>query len=185
MIAAASAGRFVVRLKGGDPFVFGRGGEEVLALAGAGIPVEVVPGVSSVMAAPALAGIPLTHRGLAASFAVTTARRADGALHDFRDLAGVDTLVVMMVVKSLAEVADQLMAAGRSANCPAAVVEAASTPRQLVVRGVLRTIASRSRAARVEGPALLVVGDVVTALAAAAVDGIGGDAIEAVQALGL
>ena len=185
MIAAASAGRFVVRLKGGDPFVFGRGGEEVLALAGAGIPVEVVPGVSSVMAAPALAGIPLTHRGLAASFAVTTARRADGALHDFRDLAGVDTLVVMMVVKSLAEVAEQLMAAGRSANCPAAVVEAASTPRQLVVRGVLRTIASRSRAARVEGPALLVVGDVVTALAAAAVDGIGGDAIAAVQALGL
>ncbi len=147
MIAAARAGRFVVRLKGGDPFVFGRGGEEVLALAGAGVSVEVVPGVSSVVAAPALAGIPLTHRGLAASFAVTTARRADGALHDFRDLAGVDTLVVMMIVNSLARVADQLIAAGRSADCPAAIVEAASTPRQRVVRGVLRTIARRSRSA--------------------------------------
>jgi len=183
MIAAAQAGRFVVRLKGGDPFVFGRGGEEVLALAGAAIAVEVVPGVSSVMAAPALAGIPLTHRGLAASFAVTTARRADGALHDFRDLAGVDTLVVMMVVNSLAPVADQLIAAGRSADCPAAVVESASTPSQRVVRGVLRTIASQSRAARVEGPALLVVGDVVTALAPAAVDGFGPDVAAEIQAV--
>jgi len=185
MIAAAQAGRFVVRLKGGDPFVFGRGGEEVLALAGAGIPVEVLPGVSSVMAAPALAGIPLTHRGLAASFAVPTARRADGALHDFRDLAGVDTLVVMMVVKSLTAVADQLMAAGRSADCPAAVVEAASTPRQRVVRGVLRTIARRSRAARVAGPALLVVGEVVTALTGAAVEGLGVEALEEIQAVAL
>jgi uroporphyrin-III C-methyltransferase/precorrin-2 dehydrogenase/sirohydrochlorin ferrochelatase len=183
MIAAARAGRFVVRLKGGDPFVFGRGGEEVLALAGAGIPVEVVPGVSSVMAAPALAGIPLTHRGVAASFAVTTARRADGALHDFRDLAGVDTLVVMMVVNSLALVADQLIVAGRSADCPAAVVESASTPSQRVVRGVLRTIASQSRAARVEGPALLVVGEVVTALAPAAADGFGRDLAAEIQAV--
>jgi uroporphyrin-III C-methyltransferase len=185
MITAARAGRFVVRLKGGDPFVFGRGGEEVLAVAGAGVPVEVVPGVSSVMAAPALAGIPLTHRGLAASFAVTTARRADGALHDFSDLAGVDTLVVMMVVKRLALVADQLIAAGRSADCPAAVVESASTPSQRVVRGVLRTIASQSRAARVEGPALLVVGDVVTALAPAGVDGVGPDVAAEIQAVAL
>jgi uroporphyrin-III C-methyltransferase/precorrin-2 dehydrogenase/sirohydrochlorin ferrochelatase len=185
MIAAAEAGRFVVRLKGGDPFVFGRGGEEVLALAAAGVPVEVVPGVSSVVAAPALAGIPLTHRGLAASFAVTTARRADGVLHDFRDLAGVDTLVVMMVVNSLAPVADQLIAAGRSADCPAAVVESASTPSQRVVRGVLRTIASQSRAARVEGPALLVVGDVVTALAPATVAGFGPDVAAEIQAVAL
>jgi uroporphyrin-III C-methyltransferase/precorrin-2 dehydrogenase/sirohydrochlorin ferrochelatase len=185
MIAAARAGRFVVRLKGGDPFVFGRGGEEVLALAGAGVSVEVVPGVSSVVAAPALAGIPLTHRGLAASFAVTTARRADGALHDFRDLAGVDTLVVMMIVNSLAPVADQLIAAGRSADCPAAIVEAASTPRQRVVRGVLRTIARRSRSACVQGPALLVVGDVVTALAPAALDGFGAEAAGEIQAVAL
>jgi uroporphyrin-III C-methyltransferase/precorrin-2 dehydrogenase/sirohydrochlorin ferrochelatase len=185
MIAAARAGRFVVRLKGGDPFVFGRGGEEVLALARAGIRVEVVPGVSSVMAAPALAGIPLTLRGVAASFAVTTARRADGALHDFRDLAGVDTLVVMMVVKSLGAVADQLVAAGRSADCPAAVVEAASTPRQRVVRGALRTIARRSRAAGVEGPALLVVGEVVTALTGAAVEGLDVAALEEIEAVAL
>jgi siroheme synthase len=116
---------------------------------------------------------------------VTTARRADGALHDFRDLAGVDTLVVMMVVKSLGAVADQLVAAGRSADCPAAVVEAASTPRQRVLRGVLRTIASQSGAARVEGPALLVVGEVVTALTGAAVEGIGGEAVEEIQAVAL
>jgi siroheme synthase len=106
-------------------------------------------------------------------------------LHDFRDLAGVDTLVVMMVVNSLALVADQLIAAGRSADCPAAVVEAASTPRQRVLRGVLRTIASQSRAARVEGPALLVVGEVVTALTGAAVEGIGGEAVEEIQAVAL
>jgi siroheme synthase len=138
-----------------------------------------------VLAAPALAGIPLTHRGVAASFAVTTARRADGALHDFRDLAGVDTLVVMMVVKSLGAVADQLIAAGRSADCPAAMVESASTPRQRVVRGVLQTIASQSRAARVEGPALLVVGEVVTALTGAGVEGLGVAALEEIQAVAL
>jgi siroheme synthase len=114
---------------------------------------------------------------------VTTARRADGALHDFRDLAGVDTLVVMMVVNSLALVADQLIAAGRSADCPAAVVESASMPNQRVVRGVLRTIASQSRTARVEGPALLVVGDVVTALAPAAVEGFGPYVAAEIQAI--
>jgi siroheme synthase len=116
---------------------------------------------------------------------VTTARRADGALHDFRDLAGVDTLVVMMVVKSLGAVADQLVAAGRSADCPAAVVEAASTPRQRVVRGVLGTITRRSRAAHVEGPALLVVGEVVTALTGAAVEGLGVAALDEIQAIAL
>ncbi len=171
MIDEARAGRFVVRLKGGDPFVFGRGAEEVLALAAAGIAVEVVPGVSSALAAPALAGIPLTHRGLAASFAVTTARRADGTLHDFHDLAGVDTLVVMMVVDSLALVTAQLIAAGRSPRCPAAVVEAASTPRQRVVRGAIATIADQARTARIAGPALLVVGNVVDALPLAIADG--------------
>jgi uroporphyrin-III C-methyltransferase/precorrin-2 dehydrogenase/sirohydrochlorin ferrochelatase len=166
MIRAARAGRFVVRLKGGDPFVFGRGGEEVLAAAHAGIRVEVVPGISSALAAPALAGIPLTHRGVAASFAVTTARRGDGTLHDFRDLAGVDTLVVMMPTGSLELVTAQLIAAGRSSRCPAAMVEAASTPRQRVVRGVLVDIGERARRIRIEGPALLVVGEVVAVLPA-------------------
>ena len=164
MIAAAGEGRFVVRLKGGDPFVFGRGGEEVVALAQAGITVEVVPGVSAATAAPALAGIPLTHRGVAASFAVTTARRSDGSLHDFRDLTGVDTLVVMMVVDSITPVVAQLMAAGRDRTCPAALVEAASTSRQRVVRGELADIAARSRQAGVRGPALLILGQVVSVL---------------------
>ncbi len=168
MIQAARAGRFVVRLKGGDPFVFGRGGEEILAAARAGIRVEVVPGISSALAAPALAGIPLTHRGVAASFAVTTARRGDGTLHDFRDLVGVDTLVVMMAAASLELVTAQLIAAGRSGGCPAAVVEAASTPRQRVVRSVLGDIAERARRIRIEGPALMVVGEVVDVLQASA-----------------
>jgi uroporphyrin-III C-methyltransferase len=166
MIQAARAGRFVVRLKGGDPFVFGRGGEEVLAAARAGIRVEVVPGISSALAAPALAGIPLTHRGAAASFAVTTARRGDGTLHDFRDLAGVDTLVVMMAAGSLELVTAQLLAAGRSRQCPAAMVEAASTRRQRVVRGVLADIAQGAHKIGIEGPALLVVGEVVAVLPA-------------------
>jgi len=164
MIAAAREGRLVVRLKGGDPFVFGRGGEEVLELARAGIPVEVVPGVSAATAGPALAGIPLTHRGVAASFAVTTARRSDGRLHDFRDLAGVDTLVVMMVVDSLEAVTSQLLSAGRPRSCPVALVEAASTSRQRVVRGELADIAGKARPAGIQGPALLVAGDVVAVL---------------------
>ena len=165
MIAAAQTGRFVVRLKGGDPFVFGRGGEEVLALVAAGITIEVVPGVSAATAAPALAGIPLTHRGLAASFAVTTARRADGGVHDFRDLAGADTLVVMMPVQALQQVSAQLIAAGRPPTCPVALVEGASTSRQRVVRGRLDDIGRRVGQRAVEGPALLVVGAVVNALA--------------------
>ncbi len=167
MIEAARAGRFVVRLKGGDPFVFGRGGEEVLALAAAGITIEVVPGVSSATAAPALAGIPLTHRRLAASFAVTTARRADGGVHDFRGLAGADTLVVMMPVQALQQVSAELIAAGWSRTCPVALVEAASTSRQRVVRARLDDIGRRAGRRPVEGPALLVVGAVVNALAGA------------------
>lgn len=165
MIAAAHAGRFVVRLKGGDPFVFGRGGEEVLALAAAGITIEVVPGVSAATAGPALAGIPLTYRGLAASFAVTTARRADGGVHDFRDLAGADTLVVMMPVQALPQVSAQLIAAGRPPSCPVALVEGASTSRQRVVRARLDDIGRPVAKRAVEGPALLVVGAVVNALA--------------------
>lgn len=168
MIQTARGGRFVVRLKGGDPFVFGRGGEEVLALAAAGVSVEVVPGISSALAGPALAGIPLTHRGRAASFAVTTARRSDGSIHDFGDLAGVDTLVVMMVVDSLELVTRQLIRAGRGADCPAAVIEAASTARERVLRGNLSDMATVSRQTGIRGPAILVVGEVVRALSGAA-----------------
>lgn len=164
MIGEAHRGRFVVRLKGGDPFVFGRGGEEVLALTAAGLTVEVVPGVSAATAAPALAGIPLTYRGVAASFGVTTARRADGRLHDFRDLAALDTLVVMMAAQSLEEVCGQLISAGRPPDTPVALVVAASTPAQRVVRNSLGGFARWSGLAPVEGPALLVVGAVVSVL---------------------
>jgi uroporphyrin-III C-methyltransferase len=159
----AERGRLVVRLKGGDPFVFGRGGEEALACARAGVAVEVVPGVSSAMAAPAAAGIPVTHRGLASSFAVVTGHEdpAKGrAAVDWSRLAGaVDTLVVLMGVAALPRIAAELVAAGRSPATPAAVVAAATTRTQHVVRGTLADIAAR--AAGIASPATLVVGEVV------------------------
>ncbi len=162
IVAHACAGRAVVRLKGGDPFVFGRGSEEAAACARHGIPCRVVPGVSSAIAAPASAGIPVTARGTAASFAVVTAHRADGADDD--PLAGVahaDTVVVLMGAARLAAVADALVAHGRDASTPAAVVERGTLPGQRTVRGTLGTIAVRAAAEDVRAPATLVVGDVV------------------------
>src|SRR4029450_4027050 len=120
----------VVRLKGGDPFVFGRGGEEALALAEAGVPFEVVPGVSAAVAAPAYAGIPVTHRGLAASYAVISATLAGGAPADLaRTAAAADTLVLLMAAERLGEVCAQPIPAGGPAAQPAAATCSASTPR--------------------------------------------------------
>ena len=155
LIEEAEAGRFVVRLKGGDPFIFGRGGEEVEALVDAGIDVVVVPGVSAAVAAPAAAGIPLTHRRLASSVAFTTG----GAGAALDALArSVDTLVVLMP-GDVAPLAAQLAAVlGRGR--PAALVASATTPRQQVVRGTLSTIAAGARSAGIEPPATLIVGEV-------------------------
>lgn len=150
-------GRRVVRLKGGDPFVFGRGGEEALALARAGVPFEVVPGVSSALAAPAAAGIPVTHRGLSASVTIVNGHDADQ--HDWSALArSAGTLVFLMAVEHLEDIVDRLVSHGRSASEPAAVVQWATTPRQRVVAAPLSEIAPEARSAGLVPPAVLVVG---------------------------
>lgn len=160
MIAAARAGDLVVRLKGGDPFLFGRGGEEVEALQRAGIPVRVIPGVSAALAAPAAAGIPVTHRGVAASVAFVTGHRVGGDLAALEDVArSVDTLVVLMPAEL--DVIAERLAAALGPDRPAAIVSQATTPHQRVVRAPIGSIAAAARAARIQPPSTLVVGDVV------------------------
>jgi len=162
LVARALEGRTVVRLKGGDPFVFGRGGEELLACVDAGVPCEIVPGITSAVAAPALAGIPVTHRGVAQSFAVVTGSTAHG---DDVDLARVatatDTLVVLMAAGKLAATCAELIRAGRPSDEPAAIVQWAATPEQRVVVGTLDDLPAMATAARIGPPATLVVGAVV------------------------
>jgi uroporphyrin-III C-methyltransferase len=164
LIIHARGGRDVVRLKGGDPFVFGRGGEEAEALARAGVPFEVVPGVSSALAAPAYAGIPVTHRRLSSSFAVVTASEAPDRLEDRvrwdRLATAVDTLVVLMGVARLAEVVGKLCAAGRPEDTPVAIVSCGTTEAQRVVTGTLGSIVAATAEAEVESPAVIVVGAV-------------------------
>jgi uroporphyrin-III C-methyltransferase len=159
LVDHARRGRTVVRLKGGDPFVFGRGSEEVAACRAASVPVFVVPGVSSAVAGPAAAGIPVTARGVARSFAVVTAQGADG-LTDIRTLSGVDTLVVMMGRSALPAVAAQLIAAGRDPSTPAACIQSATTPEQRVTRATLETIAAAADRDGLESPVVTVIGAV-------------------------
>lgn len=159
MIREAREGRRVVRLKGGDPFVFGRGGEECLALARAGIPFEVVPGVSSALSVPAYAGIPLTHRNVASSFTVISGHlHGDSAPHDWRALACAPTLIVLMGLRNLGEIADRLVAAGRSPDTPSAVVQSGSAVDQRAVVATLGTVAEAAR--QLEPPAVIVIGEV-------------------------
>ena len=151
----------VVRLKGGDPFVFGRGGEEALALAEAGVPFEVVPGVSSLSAVPASAGIPITHRGVSAKVTIV---QGHGPI-DFGLLAGAGgTIVLFMALAALAEIAAGLVAHGLPAATPAAVISSGTTREQEVVTAPLDEIAEA--AAGLASPALFVVGDVVGMAAA-------------------
>ncbi len=165
MIRAARRGRRVVRLKGGDPFVFGRGGEEALALAAAGVHCEVVPGISSAIAAPALAGIPVTHRGLASGFLVVSGHdeesftKATGAV-----APNSVTLVVLMGMARLAPLAGQLIARGWAPGTPAAVVVAASMPAQRAWRGPLGDMAGGQVPLAAEGgtPGTVVIGEVVS-----------------------
>jgi uroporphyrin-III C-methyltransferase len=163
LVELASSGMTVVRLKGGDPFVFGRGGEEALCLADHGIEFEVIPGVTSAVAVPAYAGIPVTQRGMAASFAVLTGHecaRTSGVR--WRELAmGADTLVLMMGVRNLELAASRLIEAGRSADEPAAVIEWGSTAAQRTITGELATIAAVARKEGIVPPATAVVGEVV------------------------
>jgi len=153
-------GRRVVRLKGGDPFLFGRGSEEVDALAAAGVPYEVVPGVSTLTAVPGLAGIPLTARGVAAQVTVVTGTSADGGDLDYVQLAGTPgTLVIFMGLRRLETVADNLILAGRAVDEPAAVVSRLSLPDTETRLGTLATIAGVAQG--MQTPAVVVVGDVV------------------------
>lgn len=164
LIEKAERGNVVVRLKGGDPYVFGRGGEEALALLERGIPVEVVPGVTSAIAAPELAGIPVTHRGVVSAFTIVTGHEEPGkdSPLDWEAIARLGgTLVVLMGVSRLEENASAMIAGGRSPDTPAAVVEKGGWPEQRLVVGSLGDIAEKARKANVESPAILVVGDVV------------------------
>lgn len=159
LVERARAGRIVCRLKGGDPFVFGRGGEEAQALHAAGIPFEIVPGVSSGIAAPAFAGIPVTHRGVASSVAFITGHGAAGEV-DWTALAGSSgTLVFYMGLGRLTEIRDRLIEHGRAPSTPAAVVQCGTSIRQRVVTGMLADLPQR--AAGMMQPALIVVGEVV------------------------
>ena len=165
MIRAARHGKHVVRLKGGDPFVFGRGGEEASALAAAGIPFEVVPGVSSAVAVPAYAGVPVTHRGIASSFAVVTGHEDEDKTDESVDWArlatAVDTLVILMGALSLPRIAHALLAAGRRADTPVALIRWGTTDAQETIVGRLDEIAALADAVRLAPPVVIVVGDVV------------------------
>ncbi len=165
LIDRAQAGKRVVRLKGGDPFVFGRGGEEALACAVAGVPFEVVPGVTSAIAAPAYAGIPVTQRGVAQDVAVVSAHGEPGdpaSTVDWDALAAArGTVVLLMAMGRLERIAKELIARGRSPDTPAAVIAAATLPDELVVIGTLEDIAQRAAEAGAGNPAVVVVGDVV------------------------
>jgi uroporphyrinogen III methyltransferase/synthase len=163
LVEHGAAGRRVVRLKGGDPFVFGRGSEEAMALRVAGVPYSVVPGITSAIGALAYAGIPVTHRGLASNFLVLTgsdARDADGGGIDWGFAAQADSLVILMGAASLARNMAALVAHGKSAETPAACVEWGTTPRQRVARGTVGTIAGRVATLGMDAPMVTIVGPV-------------------------
>jgi uroporphyrin-III C-methyltransferase len=158
LVELGRQGKRVVRLKGGDPFVFGRGGEEAAALAEAGVPFEVVPGITSSIAAPAAAGIPVTHRGVSAAFTVVTGHRRDGEPEvDWRSLGAVGgTIVVLMGVSQRAQIAAELLAGGLAPTTPVAAIESATTDAQVVGRWTLGELAD----ADVHSPAVIVIGAV-------------------------
>jgi len=157
LVHLAREGKQVVRLKGGDPYVFGRGGEEVEFCRAAGVVVEIVPGITSAISVPAIAGIPLTHRGLATAFTVVTGHDQIADLSGARD----HTVVLLMGVGTLAHSAIILAGGARGADCPVAVVEDGFGPRQRVTVGTLATIAAQAAERGIRSPAVVVVGDVV------------------------
>ena len=165
LIQKAREGKVVVRLKGGDPFVLGRGGEEAEALVENNIPFEVVPGVSSAIAVPAYAGIPVTHRGVASSFTVVTGHKASdrGEPNIAWDklATGTDTLVILMGIGNLAYVVDQLIKNNKPPSTPVAVITHGTTDRQRCVTGTLQDIVAKVKSEDLKPPSVVVVGDVV------------------------
>ena len=165
LIQKAREGKVVVRLKGGDPFVLGRGGEEAEALAENHIPFEVVPGVSSAVAVPAYAGIPVTHREVASSFTVVTGHKASdrGEPNIAWDklATGTDTLVILMGIGNLAYVVDQLIKNNKPPSTPAAVITHGTTGRQRCVTGTLQDIVAKVKSEDLKPPSVVIVGDVV------------------------
>jgi len=165
VVERALAGHRVVRLKGGDPFVFGRGGEEALACVRAGVPFIVVPGVTSAVAVPAHAGIPVTHRGITQDFAVVSAHldpSQPGASVDWESLAnGPGTLVLLMAVANLDAISSELIKRGRDATTPVAVIREGTMPTQQVLISTLEDVAADAASQNVKPPAVVVIGDVV------------------------
>ncbi len=164
LIEHAKAGKVVVRLKGGDPYIFGRGGEEAVVLTEAGIPFEVVPGITSAIAASAYAGIPVTHREYASSVAFVTghsaALRPDTNINWKQLATAVDTLVVYMGVAHLRQITERLTAHGRNPETPVSLVRVGTTSQQQVIQGTLDDIAQKAETAQLKSPALIVVGEV-------------------------
>lgn len=165
MISKAGEGKCVVRLKGGDPYIFGRGGEEAEELAAANIPFEVVPGVSSIVAAPNYAGIPLTHRGVASTFTVLTGHEdpeKESSDLNYEELARIPgTKVVLMGLKRLREVTDSLVAHGMPPETPVAIIHRGTTGAQQSIAGTLATIAGIAAKEKITAPAITIIGDVV------------------------
>jgi len=160
LVEKALEGKTVVRLKGGDPFIFGRGGEECLALRQAGIEYEVIPGISSAIAVPAYAGIPVTQRGVTTAFAVVAGHvgTADSDI-DWNAISKIGTIVFLMGVEHLAEIVESLIANGRSNTTPIAIIEKGTTAEQKIIIGTLNTIVQKSN--EVRPPAVVIVGEVV------------------------
>lgn len=159
LVAKALEGKTVVRLKGGDPFVFGRGAEECEVLRSHGIPFEIIPGISSALSAPAYAGIPVTHRSVSRSFTVVTGHTlaSSDPFENWENLAGADTLVVLMGLRNLPAIADRLQSFGKPADTPVAVIAQASRPEQSVHTGTLADIAKS--VTHLSSPATIVIGE--------------------------
>lgn len=165
LLKKAREGKLVVRLKGGDPFVLGRGGEEAFFLAQHEIPFEVVPGVSSFYSVPAYAGIPVTYRGVSSSFTVLTGHRASPSLESIPSLNprsfGGETLIILMGLSNLESIIDQLIRMGKSPSTPVAIITHGTTSRQHCVTGTLQNILEQVKSESLEPPSIIVIGEVV------------------------
>jgi uroporphyrinogen III methyltransferase/synthase len=164
LVQEAQYGNIVARLKGGDPFIFGRGGEEAEVLAVNGVPFEVIPGVTSAIAVPAYAGIPLTHRGLTSTVAFITGHEDPTKVKsdiDWQALTGIGTLVFLMGVKNIGQITETLISHGKLPDTPAALIRQGTTPQQEIIAGTLGTIVELAQARKFSPPAILVVGKVV------------------------